>query len=585
MRTGPMTRLLIWASGHSVAEVDAHGDRLHYKRAGALVLVATGIAFSVGLSFLFYGLEPVRSPVGRAGQVAAEVGVATLIAAAICAMDRWIVSTVYDRDSPWFRLVLLLVRVLVSVPMALLAAFTLTPLLAAGPINQQLASEHDAAAAMLVADPLLAAARDRAQLQVDALSTDVASAQRTYDQALLALSAEESGRGPSGLAGCGTACRASNAAVTQAKTVLLAAQQAKRATTVAQQAAVSGAERAIADDLTRRREVIYADDDIFARHSALRAVAERDPAIGYLALIVELLLITIDLLPALLKALSPRTRLESAQIGERIRYREHQQALTEVSREARAAGVLGAGAVDVELEQLARQTRQQIAAQDRALQLELAAAGRELDRQLGADEREQRRLLAEADRARARDLADLRRRTSDASGDARPEQDARGRQLIALAIVLAAVLGSGTAFALLKDDSSASVAATAPVRAAVPPAAPTARPTPTRAPPAARSRQELPPLVFVLLGDCRTTPTGHLQSTSSHFTPGAPYRVDVIASNGEPVLVGPAGRGTVSADGTIPWTWSCGSGPGATAQTRAIDLSTGRDTGWRRFAT
>lgn len=84
-----------------------------------------------------------------------------------------------------------------------------------------------------------------------------------------------------------------------------------------------------------------------------------------------------------------------------------------------------------------------------------------------------------------------------------------------------------------------------------------------------------PPLQFAVGGVC-TTAGGTLTATSANFTPGGPFEVAASYPDGSAY---PLDRtsGTVSADGSVPWSWPCAGDPSGTYTTYLTDESTGRD--------
>ncbi|MEV0133044.1 DUF4407 domain-containing protein [Dactylosporangium sp. NPDC050688] len=88
-------------------------------------------------------------------------------------------------------------------------------------------------------------------------------------------------------------------------------------------------------------------------------------------------------------------------------------------------------------------------------------------------------------------------------------------------------------------------------------------------------------LMFAVTGSC-TTVGGTLSSTSSGFTPGGRYAIEVRRPDGN-AYTGFTATGTVRPGGNIMWTWPCAGDPVGTYTTRITDNSTGRVTPWTPF--
>jgi hypothetical protein len=83
------------------------------------------------------------------------------------------------------------------------------------------------------------------------------------------------------------------------------------------------------------------------------------------------------------------------------------------------------------------------------------------------------------------------------------------------------------------------------------------------------------PLEFAVDGVC-TSNGGALTASSSNFTPGGPFEVAASYPDGSAY---PLDRtsGTVSTDGSVPWSWTCAGDPAGNYTTYLTDESTGRD--------
>jgi hypothetical protein len=81
-------------------------------------------------------------------------------------------------------------------------------------------------------------------------------------------------------------------------------------------------------------------------------------------------------------------------------------------------------------------------------------------------------------------------------------------------------------------------------------------------------------LVFTVVGTCTTT-DGTLHANSAGFSPGGEFSVAAWYPDGSPYR-DLKSSGTVRADGSVPWEWSCAGDPAGTYGTSLVDLETGR---------
>ena len=91
------------------------------------------------------------------------------------------------------------------------------------------------------------------------------------------------------------------------------------------------------------------------------------------------------------------------------------------------------------------------------------------------------------------------------------------------------------------------------------------------------ARTAPPPLRFQVTGSC-TSAGGALTAVSANFTPGAKFSVTATYPDGSSYPLAKT-TGTVSADGSVPWSWPCAGDPAGTYHTQIVDLSGGRRTG------
>ncbi len=363
-----VTRVLVVASGHSVDEAAEVGEVDYNAKLGSFVVIASTLAFFVGLLLVHYASPPPKGSGAIALHWTRAVGVGVFFAAAVFAVDRWIVSVVYDRDSWQIRLFTTIARLAITIPLALAAAWSVI-LVSAGPlIANQLALDKQAEAAKLTASPALQAivTADQNQ-QTDAqrlLATQQAKVGTDNFNLVTAqqtLSAEEQGHAASHIAGCGIACHSDNSVVgldTMTLHVDEAALPGLRQSLISDQRAVTLAETRVANDLAERRQkVLDSPSDIFARHDALGQVERHNPSVRDFVLMIEAIIIGIDLTPALFKGLAPRSATDEAAVTARARHRDRLSSWRQADTAARAnaapamaAAVERAIAVEIELE-------------------------------------------------------------------------------------------------------------------------------------------------------------------------------------------------------------------------------------------
>jgi len=305
-------RPLLRASGVNTDDAITYGETHRYSSFGALILFTTAMsAASAGLAVAIATDLP----------MAAVVAIAAGWGFGIFHLDRWLVSTPIPRADRWRRVWLLLSRLAIAVPMGLLVAWFAMLGLAAKEIEQQLDADRIAAreqvSVQLRDDSDLARQRATLVAEKQQLADALKAAEQEIPPLQKAYDDECSGEGGTRTKGCGP--------IAQRKLRELEAAQrnrdAARRILETRGAAIDGEARSIDEQI--RLQVIEVsrstdtNDGLFARRAALSRVLASNAEARHLFWLVQLVLIVVDVLPALVKVLSPTTMVDAAAEAER----------------------------------------------------------------------------------------------------------------------------------------------------------------------------------------------------------------------------------------------------------------------------
>lgn len=318
---------LLRASGVDPAEAIACGETARYGIFGALVLFTTAMSASVALWAVTIATD---------APLPVAVGVAVLWGYGIFQIDRWLVGTHVERDGIRHRLWLLAPRLAIAVPMGLLVAWFAMLGVADKEIDQQLETDRITAAAdiseRLRGDSDLA--RQRAELvrrrtvlerDVAAAAARIAPLQKAYDD-------ECAGTGGTGSKGCGPAARRKLRELTSAQDARDRAAARRDADAATIDASVADLDRRISAAVAAASAPTGRNDGVFARRAALSRVLARDPDARRLYRLLEIVLVTVDVVPAVAKVLSPLSMVDVARAIRRRRAREELEAAAEAER-------------------------------------------------------------------------------------------------------------------------------------------------------------------------------------------------------------------------------------------------------------
>jgi hypothetical protein len=320
---------LLRASGVDPAEAIACGEASRYGIFGALVLFTTAMSTAVVLWAVTIATD---APLSLAVMIAALWGFG------IFHIDRWLVSAHVDRPGVRHRLWLLAPRLAIAVPMGLLVAWFAMLGVAGKEIDQQLDKDRVATTAAL-ADQIRGTsdlARQRALLEAekaglreryDAAVGRIEPLQRAYDE-------ECAGTGGTRSKGCGPVAERKLAELAAAKDDRDAARTALDARTPEIDRAVAALDRQIADRVAEVSRSTERNDGVFARRAALSTVLARDRQARRLYHLLEIVLVVVDIIPAVAKVMSPVSMLDVARSIRRRRLREELEAGASAERES-----------------------------------------------------------------------------------------------------------------------------------------------------------------------------------------------------------------------------------------------------------
>jgi len=319
----PMLR----ASGVDPTEAIQYGEGSRYRTFGALVLFTTAMSAAAVLWAVHIATDA-PTPVA--------VGVALLWGFGIFHIDRWLVSTPISRPGPGHRLLLLLPRMAIAVPMGLLVAWFAMLGVAGKEINQQLDKDRVAATAALSAqvrgESDLARQRDELAAERQDLISRYESAVARIEPLQTAFDEECAGIGGSRSKGCGPVAARKSAELDAARNARDAALAAvnDRVPEIDEQLATI--DEQLANRVANVSESSDRNDGIFARRAALSRVLARDDEARQLYHLLEIVLIVVDLIPAIAKTVSPISMLDVAKGIRRQRMREELQSTAAAER-------------------------------------------------------------------------------------------------------------------------------------------------------------------------------------------------------------------------------------------------------------
>ena len=309
---GPFRRFWVYMSGQALDLAIANDEVNLYVRYGCLTFVSTLLGFCIGFTFVFYAVFAV-SLGAELSRLALCTLAGAILARAVLALDQFIITQVAEKGGGWSKLGNFVARAAVSGALALLGVWSLMIPLAHSVIDQYLGSHrHISVNAQLVAN------EQASRTQLRDLKQTIASDQAALTIAQNEMSAEEQGRGPSGIKGCGPACLSDNAAVGAAQTQL----DQDRAKLAGFESAVSNATKAAGANIAHQKaQPIKAD--IFARHSALDAVEKTNHGVRDLDWLLTFVILAIDLSPVLMKTFSERSATDDYVLAERRKRHIH----------------------------------------------------------------------------------------------------------------------------------------------------------------------------------------------------------------------------------------------------------------------
>lgn len=326
------TRAKVQASGHSIQEAVEADEVALAARLGSFVLLATVLAFVVGFLLAHFGVPARRGTVGAAAHWTLATAVGLFFGFGVFTIDRWIVSTVYDRDTAQVRLTTTLGRLVLTIPLALAAAWSIMVVVAGSLVGQQLQSDYQDALSKVRPATATVQAQSDAQAALDRMTTAVSKDQTDLTTAQDTQSSEEQGHAPSRIAGCGNACIADGLVVDQARAQL---HRDKDALPGLQQA-LKDAQKAVGASSNVVQDRVPEPSDLFARHRALGEVEKTNPDVKHLAWIIEGIIIGFDLAPALYKSMAPRSALDEYVVTRRRVHRNRATAWLEGDADALA---------------------------------------------------------------------------------------------------------------------------------------------------------------------------------------------------------------------------------------------------------
>ncbi|GIJ44540.1 hypothetical protein Val02_14260 [Virgisporangium aliadipatigenens] len=318
---------MLRASGVDPTEAIQYGEASRYRTFGALVLFTTAMSAAAVL-------WAVHIATNAPTEVA--VGVALLWGFGIFHIDRWLVSTPISRPGPGHRLLLLLPRMAIAVPLGLLVAWFAMLGVAGKEIDQQLDLDRVAATSELSAQVRnqsdLARQREELVAERDGLVSRYEAAVARIDPLQKSFDEECSGMGGSLSKGCGPVAARKGAeldAARNARDLALAAVNQRVPDIDAQIARI---DEQLANRVANVTESSERNDGIFARRAALSKVLDRDGEARQLYHLLEIVLIMVDLIPAIAKVVSPVSMLDVAKGIRRQRMREELQSTAAAER-------------------------------------------------------------------------------------------------------------------------------------------------------------------------------------------------------------------------------------------------------------
>jgi hypothetical protein len=323
--------LWVGLSGQSLALAADHDEVNLYARYGALNLSSMVLAAAVGFFFVFLAWSPPAAHHSDLPRLLAASGAGLLVGRAILAMDQFIVASVVAKGGAWgfaHRLGNLLARGLATVALVFVGSWTLTPLLASHLVENYLQRHRN-----LVPTQAERLAVSSARLRLSDQMHSIGFDQRNLTMAQTELSAEEQGRGPSGIPGCGLACRADTRALSAAQTQL----DRDRGQRAALEESLSQAKQAETVYLSKQQAKPI-DADVFTRHAALSAIERTNSSVRWLDWLVTFLIGAIDLGPILMKSFSSRSVTDEAVLAARLRKQDEDEIRRMSNKEAAMAG-------------------------------------------------------------------------------------------------------------------------------------------------------------------------------------------------------------------------------------------------------
>jgi hypothetical protein len=323
--------LWVGLSGQSLALAADHDEVNLYARYGALNFSSMVLAAVVGFFFVLLAWSPPAAHHSDLPRLLAACGAGLLLGRAILAMDQFIVASVLTRGGAWgfaHKVGNFLARGLATVALVFVGTWTLTPLLASHLVDNYLQRHRD-----IVPTQAERLSVNSARLRLSDQARIIATDQRNLTTAQRELSAEEQGRGLSGIPGCGLACHADTRALSAAQKQL----DADRGQRSPLEESLSQAKQAETVYLSTQQAKPI-DADVFTRHAALSAIERTNSSVRWLDWLVTFLIGAIDLGPILMKSFSSRSVTDEAVLAARLRKQDEDEIRRISNKEAAMAG-------------------------------------------------------------------------------------------------------------------------------------------------------------------------------------------------------------------------------------------------------
>lgn len=302
-RHGPIAWLLLRASGVDPLIAQSCGEERRYEIYGGLVLFTTTMAM-ISLAWAV--------SIATSAPPAVVVTAAAIWGFGIFHIDQWLVSSHLESDGIGRRLWLLVPRLAIAVPMGLTIAWFAMLGIASKEINQQLAIGR--IAQVTGVDESL---RSGTRQELAALTTQrqqfqyaVDRARKTADEREKSYNDERSGRGGTRRPGPGPIATGKLALWQRAEV------EYQRALNQAntQMPKIDRQISSLQDRIDKQRDttakVIDHNDGLFARRAALDSVLGHDPGARRLYLLLEVVFVVVDVVPAIAKTFSPASEVD-----------------------------------------------------------------------------------------------------------------------------------------------------------------------------------------------------------------------------------------------------------------------------------